>query len=160
MKNEISELKYENNEVIVLQNLAQMFIIDKECQRVDVYDLSDNRLIGLLVEIIMETEEGGRFLDDNFEHFITRHIDEELRKPIKMSFYRGTLDRKRLAEYAKITSKDIRYTYGFSYRNPTTNKKLISKEEALEIIEKEGFLDADEDCETLFLNAYSANDMF
>ena len=79
---------------------------------------------------------------------------------LKMSFYNGTLNRQTLTDFISATDKPIRYTYGLSYRNPTTNKALIDKEKALQIVEREGFLDATEKEDCLYLNAYSENDMW
>lgn len=79
---------------------------------------------------------------------------------IKMSFYNGTLDKNKLKEFIKTTDKDIRYTYGFEYRSPTTHKVLIDKERAINITENESFLDAYEFEDYLHLNAYSGNDMW
>lgn len=79
---------------------------------------------------------------------------------LKMSFYDGTLDREELRKFIENYKKPIKYTYGLGYRNPTTNNKPITKEEAFTIIEHEGFLDARETEEYLHLNAYSDNDMF
>lgn len=36
-------------------------------------------------------------------------------------------------ERIQNTNKDIRYTYGFTWKNPTTNKVLITKEKAIEL---------------------------
>lgn len=79
---------------------------------------------------------------------------------LKMSFYTGTLDREELVDFVQRTDKPIKYTYGFSYKNPTIYRKLIDKKHALKIIETEGYLDADELEDYLHLNAYSENDMF
>ena len=79
---------------------------------------------------------------------------------IKMSFYRGTFNKEKLVKFINETDKDIRYTFGLSYRNPTTNKVKITKAEALQIIETESLLDADEYDNALYLNAYHANDLF
>lgn len=79
---------------------------------------------------------------------------------LKMSFYDGTLDREELRKFIENYKKPIKYTYGLGYRNPTTNNKPITKEEAFTIIEHKGFLDARETEEYLHLNAYSDNDMF
>ena len=65
-------------------------------------------------------------------------------KLIRMSFYRGTLNKEKLKSFIENTDKPIRFTYGLSMRNPTTNKVLVSKKEALEIVDKESLLDADE----------------
>lgn len=79
---------------------------------------------------------------------------------LNMSFYNGTLDRKVLKRFIEDTDKPIRYTYGLGYRNPTTNKVLVDKAKALEIVETESLLDAGENDEYLHLNAYSGNDMW
>lgn len=79
---------------------------------------------------------------------------------LKMSFYDGTLDREKVKEEISKTTKDIKYTYGLGYRNPTTNHKPISKEEAIRIVETESLLDVTEYEDYIHLNAYSCNDMW
>lgn len=79
---------------------------------------------------------------------------------LKMSFYNGTLDRKKAKEFIAATSKPIKYTYGLGYRNPTTNHKPITKEHAIEIINTEKFLDINEHKDYVHLNEFSANDMW
>ena len=79
---------------------------------------------------------------------------------LKMSFYNGTLKRSELLTFIKNTDKPIRYTYGFGYKHPTTNRKLIMKEQAVEIVNNQDLLDADEYEDYLHLNAYSENDMW
>lgn len=79
---------------------------------------------------------------------------------LKMSFFNGTLNKEDLIKFVENTDKEIRYTYGLGYRNPTTNRELITKDRALEIIASESFLDADEEDEYLHLNAFSANDLY
>ena len=79
---------------------------------------------------------------------------------LKMSFYNGTMKKKELEKFITETKKPIRYTYGFKYRKPTTMNKPITKEQALNILEKESYLDAEELEDCLDLNAYSSNDMW
>ena len=79
---------------------------------------------------------------------------------LKMSFYNGTLNRTKLINFIETTTKPIRYTYGLGYRHPTTNKKLITKEQAIKIVNTQSLLDADEYEDYLHLNAYSSNDMW
>ena len=79
---------------------------------------------------------------------------------LKMSFYDGTLKRDEAKTAILETTKEIKYTYGLSFRNPTTNKKPITKEEALEIIDKESLLDINEYEDYILLNAFSSNDMW
>lgn len=79
---------------------------------------------------------------------------------LRMSFYSGTLNKEELKKFIEETDKLIRYTFGLSYRNPTTRNELKSKEEALAIVDSENLLDAEEYEEYLHLNAYSASDMW
>lgn len=79
---------------------------------------------------------------------------------LTMSFYNNTLNRKKLIEFIKNTNKEIRYTYGFSFKNPVINNKLITKDEAINIVNNEPLLDATKLEDILFLNAFSGNDMF
>lgn len=79
---------------------------------------------------------------------------------MKMSFYNGTLNREQLKQMIIDSDQPIRYTYGFEYRNPTTHRKEISKDKALEIVERESLLDADDIKGYIHLNAFSDNDMF
>lgn len=85
---------------------------------------------------------------------------------IKMSFAAGhngdwePLDRSKLINFIENTDKRIEYTYGFTYRNPTTCHKVVDKDEAINIVSSQGFLDAEEFEDYLHLNAFSANDMW
>lgn len=79
---------------------------------------------------------------------------------LNMSFFNGTLDRIKAKEVINNTEKELKYTYGLGYRNPTTNHKPISKEEAIKIIERESLLDITEHEAYIHLNAYSSNDMW
>ena len=79
---------------------------------------------------------------------------------LTMSFYNGTLDKQILTDFISTTDKPIKYTYGLGYRSPTINNVLIGKEKAIQIVEREGLLDATEKEDYLHLNAYSANDMY
>lgn len=79
---------------------------------------------------------------------------------LTMSFYNGTLDRKKAKEFIAATDKPIKYTYGLGYRSPTTNRKPITKERAIEIIDTESLLDIDEYEDYVHLNAFSDNDMW
>jgi len=79
---------------------------------------------------------------------------------LKMSFFDGTMNKDELRTFVRETEKEIKYTFGLGYRNPTTHNKPISKEEAMAIIDRESLLDAKEKEECLHLNAYSDNDMW
>ena len=79
---------------------------------------------------------------------------------LKMSFYDGTLNRDEAKEVIINTDKDLKYTYGLGYRNPTTHKKPIDKAEALKIVANESYLDITEYEDWIHLNGYSSNDMW
>ena len=79
---------------------------------------------------------------------------------LKMSFYNGTMNRAELKDIINGTDKEIRYTYGYTWKNPTTYRKPISKAEALKIIDTQSYLDADDTHGYIHLNAFSENDMY
>ena len=81
---------------------------------------------------------------------------------LKMSFYDGTLDREKAKEYVLASDKPVKHTCGFVSSNvvPTTYKKPITKEEAIKMIEDEGFLDIAEREDYIHFNTYTANDMY
>lgn len=59
-----------------------------------------------------------------------------------------------------LSEKPIKYTHGLGYRRPTTHNKPITKDEALEIIEKESLIDIRESEAGIHINTYSGNDLF
>lgn len=77
-----------------------------------------------------------------------------------MSFYNGTLNIVLACAVILKTKKPIRYTYGLSYRNPTTNKVLITKESAINHVRTGGNIDVRATTDTIYINEYSANDMW
>lgn len=79
---------------------------------------------------------------------------------LKMSFYDATLDRVELSNFIKATDKKIRYSYGLGGRQRTTDRKLITKKEALDIVNEQSYLDANKEKHCLHLNAYSANSLY
>lgn len=79
---------------------------------------------------------------------------------MRMSFYDGTLNREKAKEMIKQSDLPITYTYGLSYRRPTTYHKPITKEIAFNKVDKESLLDVDFGENEIHLNGYSSNDMF
>ncbi|WP_346961314.1 hypothetical protein [Clostridium sp.] len=77
---------------------------------------------------------------------------------LNMSFYNGTLNRDKAKEVVNTTNKQLKYRYGYSYRGAEAN--LISKENALKVIENESLLDINEGEDVIILNVYSSNDMW
>lgn len=77
---------------------------------------------------------------------------------LRMSFYDGSWNKEKAKAIIETTNKEIKYRYGFAYRG--ANASPISKERALEIIKKGGFIDLDEYENEIVINTYSTNDMF
>lgn len=62
-------------------------------------------------------------------------------------------------ELLKETDKQILYTHGLGYREPTINKVPVSKEKALEYAD-ESLVDITEYEDYIHVNTYSGNDLF
>lgn len=78
---------------------------------------------------------------------------------LKMSFYDGTLDRTRAKEVVEASEKPLMFRFGFAYKG--AEKRPITKEKALSIIEDSGnYLDIEESETEILLNTYSSNDMW
>lgn len=80
--------------------------------------------------------------------------------PSKMSFYDGTLNKKVAASYVSAADKPLLYTYGYEYRDPSTHRIPVDKKKALDIIERESYLDIQFETDYVHLNAFSENDLF
>lgn len=65
-----------------------------------------------------------------------------------------------IKNFITSTNKPLKYTYGLGYRNPTINHKLITKEEACDIVDHQSLLDVTEYEDYIHLNVYSDNDMW
>ena len=78
---------------------------------------------------------------------------------LKMTFTKN-LDKNVLKDFIRTTDKPIVYTYGVTFRHPTTYRKPLSVDEALAVVDKEFYLDATEEENCLHLNAFSDNDMW
>ena len=57
------------------------------------------------------------------------------------------------------TEKQILWTHGLSFRNPTINKRPIDKQKAMKLLD-DSFMDFDEYENHIHINTYSANDMW
>lgn len=74
-------------------------------------------------------------------------------------FYKNTLDIPFLEQVIKKTDRKITYTYGLSFRNPTTNHKPISKELALEYL-KHSMISVRATKDEVNINEVSETDMW
>lgn len=60
----------------------------------------------------------------------------------------------------KYKDKEIKYTHGLKYRKPTTLDVPISFDEAVDIIKKNSLVDMRVNNDVVYINTYSANDMW
>lgn len=81
-------------------------------------------------------------------------------RPLKMSFYDGTLNKAVAKKRIAATDKPLAYTFGFEYRRPTTHRVPIDKERAYKIIDRDGRLDITEEDDCIHLNEFSDYDMW
>ena len=101
-------------------------------------------------------------IDDNiFQNKVSKIKESVTGKEIEdMSFYDGTLDRARAVAIIEKSSRKCVYTYGLSYRNPTTHNAPRTKKEAIAIVRNGGFVDVHFRKDVISINEYSANDMW
>ena len=59
-----------------------------------------------------------------------------------------------------LSEKPIKYTQGLGYRGPSIHNHPITKDKAIEIIEKESLIDIRESEEDIHINTYDVNDLF
>lgn len=79
---------------------------------------------------------------------------------LKMSFYKGTLDKLEALNLINTTEKLCVYTEGYEYRNPTTHRKPLSKQEAIDLIQNGETMDITEEENVIHINEFSCNDMW
>lgn len=60
----------------------------------------------------------------------------------------------------KTTDKPFKYTYGLSYRHPTTDHVPMTREDAIKELKSKGFTDVTEHEDYIHINSYSDNDMW
>lgn len=56
--------------------------------------------------------------------------------------------------------KQVFYTRGYSFMNPTTHNKPISIDDAKKIVNKEPWWDAKEDKDAIYINTFSESDLY
>ena len=79
---------------------------------------------------------------------------------LRMSSIDGSLDEGIAINTILHSNKSCVYTHGLSYRNPTTYREPISKEEAIEIIKDNTLVDVKEESDVFLINTFSENDMW
>ena len=101
-------------------------------------------------------------IDDNiFQNKVSKMKESVTGKEIEdMSFYDGTLDRARAVAIIEKSSRKCVYTYGLSYRNPTTHNAPRTKKEAIAIVRNGSLVDVHFRKDVISINEYSANDMW
>lgn len=60
----------------------------------------------------------------------------------------------------ETTDKPIKFTYGLAYRNPTTYKVPMTREDAIKTLSSNGLVDMQEFEDYVHVNKYSENDMW
>ena len=68
--------------------------------------------------------------------------------------------KEEVIEYINKAEKEIKRTHGFSWKNPTTYKVAIGKENAINLIKKSSLIDITEEEDFIHLNTFSPNDMW
>ncbi len=96
-----------------------------------------------------------------FQNNVSKMKESVTGKEIEdMSFYNGTFDRARAVAIIEKSSRKCVYTYGLSYRNPTTHNAPRTKKEAIAIVRNGGFIDVHFRKDVISINEYSDNDMW
>lgn len=75
-------------------------------------------------------------------------------------FYKGTLDKAFILAVLKKTKRPITYTYGLSYRNPTTHNQPISKDLAIQYITRGSMLSVRAEDNVIRIQEVSEMDMW
>lgn len=71
-----------------------------------------------------------------------------------------TYNKDRALALLHLSEKPIKYTHGLGYRGPSIHNQPITKDKALEIIEKESLIHIRENEGYIHINTYSGNDLF
>lgn len=80
---------------------------------------------------------------------------------INYSFFSDSENSKEEAlKLLQTTKKEIRYTYGLKFRNPTTYEVPIDNSKALELFLKNSLNDVVEHENYIDFNQYSSNDLY
>ena len=72
----------------------------------------------------------------------------------------GNCTKEEIIKLVENTSKPFVYTYGLAYRNPTTHRDPMSKEDAIKKVKSSGMLDITEEAEVIHIEEFSENDMW
>lgn len=77
----------------------------------------------------------------------------------KMSFMKNW-NTDAAINFITTTTKPIRFTYGLEYRNPTTYRVPMKKDDAITVIKARGLVDINEYDDFVLVNEFSSNDMW
>ena len=69
-------------------------------------------------------------------------------------------DKAKIIAVIQKTDRKIYYTDGLGYKAPAINKQLTSKADALRIVQNASMLDCSAKQDGIYLNTYSASDMW
>ena len=79
LNNGYSQINYENEDIIILQDEAKAYIVYKELKVLRVYDLDDKGLVDLMVDIVVFN----RGFEDYFEIFHSESFKDFIEEEIK-----------------------------------------------------------------------------
>ena len=78
---------------------------------------------------------------------------------LRMSSLDSSLDTDVAIDTIINSNKPCVYTHGYAYRHPTTYRVPISKEKAIEIIERSDAVDVEEEADVFHINTLGGNDL-
>lgn len=79
---------------------------------------------------------------------------------LKTSNVKSSLAKLEIANYIEASNKPCVYTYGFEFKNPTTHRKKITKQQAIDKVLSYGIVDITEETDVIHINEFSDNDMW
>lgn len=79
---------------------------------------------------------------------------------LKMDFYNGSLNIDIAKEEIAKSEKPCVFTSGYEWKNPTTHRVPMAKEEVYNLLDSESWLKITEEKDVIHIQAFSANDMW
>ena len=99
------------------------------------------------------------FINDDTGRRITVTKTPDHPEWLRMSYFDSSLNVDVAIDTILNSDKPCVYTYGLTYRNPTTYRVLISKDKAISLI-KSGGVDVEEEADAFHINKLSGNDLY
>lgn len=100
------------------------------------------------------------FINDDTGRTITVHKFPGHPEWLRMSSTDSSLNVAMAVDAIRKSNKPCVFTYGLAFRNPTTYRVPISKEEAIEIIKSRDAVDVEEEADVFHINKLSGSDLY